>query len=102
EKPKKRRPTFQEVIEAVSRYYSVSVNDMIGPIRKHEILIPRQISMILGKKHLNLSYVSIGEVFSGRDHTTVMNAVSKIEDKMQNDHNLLREVHALEKELGLV
>jgi chromosomal replication initiator protein len=102
EKKEKRRPTFQEVIEAVSRYYSVSVQDMIGPKRNRDILLPRQIAMLLGKKYLNMSYVGIGEVFSSRDHTTVMNAVSKIEKKLLNDAQLLREVRAIEEEVGVV
>jgi len=102
EKPQKRAPTYQEVMEEVSRYYSVSVQDMIGASRVREILVPRQIAMMLGKRHMRMSYVRIGEVFSGRDHTTVMNAVSKIDKYMQNDPQLLREVHAIEKELGLV
>ncbi|MFH1670703.1 MAG: chromosomal replication initiator protein DnaA [Patescibacteria group bacterium] len=102
EKPAKRQPTFQEVMECVSRYYSVSLADMIGPSRVREILVPRQITMLLGKRHLRMSYVSLGEAFSGRDHTTVMNAVNKIEEKLQNDSRVLREVHAIERELGVV
>ncbi len=98
----KRAPTFQDVIECVSRYYSVSVQDMIGASRVREILLPRQIAMFLGKKHLRVSFVRIGELFSGRDHTTVMNAVEKIDEKMQNDPQLLREVRAIEQELGVV
>ncbi|MDD5103462.1 MAG: chromosomal replication initiator protein DnaA [Candidatus Peribacteraceae bacterium] len=100
--PPKRAPTFQDVLECVSRYYSVSVQDMIGASRVREILMPRQITMFLGKKHLRMSYVRLGEVFSGRDHTTVMNACQKIEGKMQNDPQLLREVRAMEQELGVV
>ncbi len=98
----KRSATFQDVLEAVSRYFSVSVQDMIGQSRVREILIPRQIAMYLCKKYLRISYVRSGELFSGRDHTTVMNAVEKIETKMQNDPQLLREVRALEKELDFV
>lgn len=98
----KRAPTFQDVLECVSRYFSVSVQDMIGASRVREILLPRQIAMFLGKKHLRMSYVRLGEAFSGRDHTTVMNAVQKIEEKMQNDPQLLREVRAMEQELGVV
>ncbi len=100
--PTKRAPTFQDTLESVSRYYSVSVQDMIGASRVKEILLPRQIVMYLGKKYLRISYVRLGELFSNRDHTTVMNAVEKIEDKLQNDPQLLREVRALEQELGLV
>lgn len=102
EAPPKRAPTFQDVLESVSRYYSVSVQDMLGASRVREILLPRQIAMFLGKKHLRMSYVRLGEVFSGRDHTTVMNACEKIDDKMQNDPQLLREVRAMEQELGVV
>lgn len=98
-KPAVRRATFQDTLEAVSRYYSVAPQEMIGASRVREILVPRQIVMFLSKKHLGMSHVRIGEAFSGRDHTTVMNAVSKIESKMQNDVQLLREVHALETEL---
>ncbi|MEK7590730.1 MAG: chromosomal replication initiator protein DnaA [Patescibacteria group bacterium] len=100
--PAKRAPTFQEVLEAVSRYYSVSVQDMIGASRVREILMPRQIVMFLGKKHLRISYVRLGELFSNRDHTTVMNAVDKIEKKLQNDPLLLRELRAIEQELNVV
>jgi len=97
----KRQPTFQEVLEAVSRYYSVSVQDMIGASRVREILIPRQIVMYLGKKHLRLSYVRLGELFSNRDHTTVMNACKKIDTNLQNDALLLREMRAIEQELKM-
>lgn len=100
--PPKRIATFQDVMEAVSRYYSVSVADMVGQSRVREILIPRQIAMFLCKKYIRMSYVRLGELFSGRDHTTVMNAVEKIESKQQNDQQLLREVRALEKELEFV
>lgn len=96
-----RNSTFQDVMEAVSRYYSVSINDMTGQSRIREILMPRQIAMYICKKHLSLTHVRLGELFSGRDHTTVMNAVEKIEKKIHNDSQLLREVRALENELGL-
>lgn len=97
----KRALTYQDIMEAVSRYYSVSVADMVGPSRVREILIPRQIAMTLGKKYLRMSYVRLGELFSGRDHTTVMNAIEKVESRMQNDPQLLREVRAIEQDLGV-
>ncbi len=97
-----RAATFQDTMEAVSRYYSVSVQDMIGSSRVREILIPRQIAMFLGRKHQRMSYVRLGEIFSNRDHTTVMNAVGKIEKRMHDDPQLLREVRAIEQELKVV
>jgi chromosomal replication initiator protein len=102
EVPAKRKATFEDVLEKVSSYYSVSVQEMIGSSRVREILMPRQIAMYLGKHGLQMSFVRLGEVFSHRDHTTVMNAVNKIKKQMQNDPQLLREVRALEKELDLV
>jgi chromosomal replication initiator protein len=99
--PAKRAATFQDTLEAVSRYYSVSIQDMIGSSRVREVLIPRQIVMYIGKRYLRMSYVRLGEAFSNRDHTTVMNAVEKIQRRMQSDPQILREVRALEQELGV-
>jgi chromosomal replication initiator protein len=98
----KRQASFQDLMEAVSRYYSVSVQDMLGNSRVREILVPRQIVMHLAKKYLRITYVRIGEIFGGKDHTTVINSCKKIEEHLQNDPQLLREVRALEKELDFV
>ncbi len=101
EQPERKRATFQDVMESVSRYYSVSIDDLIGKSRVREVLVPRQIAMFIGKKFLNISFVRLGESFGNRDHTTVMNAVEKIEKSMNSDANILREIHALTSELGL-
>jgi chromosomal replication initiator protein len=93
--------SFQDVLEGVSKFYSVSVPDMIGQSRVREVLVPRQIVMFLAKRYLRMSYVRLGESFSHRDHTTVMHAVDKIEKRMQEDAQLLREVRAIEREVGL-
>lgn len=93
--------SFQDLLEGVSRYYSVSVNDMLGESRVREILVPRQIVMYLGKKYLRMSYVRLGESFSNRDHTTVMHAVEKIEKKLEEDAQLVREIRTIEREVGL-
>lgn len=100
--PPKARVTFQDLLEGVSRYYSVSVQDMIGQSRVREVLIPRQIVMFMAKKYLQMSYVSLGQSFSNRDHTTVMHAVGKIENRLNEDAQLLREVRTIEREIGLV
>lgn len=102
ETPEARRATFQDILEAVSRYYSVSVQDMIGASRVREILIPRQIAMHLGKKYLQMSLANLGSAFSNRDHTTVMNACKKIEAMLQGNPQLLREVRAIAIEVGVV
>ena len=101
QKPDKKRATLQDVMEAVSKYYSISIDDIIGTSRVHEVLMPRQVAMYIGKKFLNISFVRLGETFGNRDHTTVMNACDKIEKSMSKDSNVLREVHTLTSELGL-
>jgi chromosomal replication initiator protein len=57
EKPAKRAISFQDIIEGVSRYYSVSVQEMVGTSRVREILVPRHIAMFLAKKHLNRGFM---------------------------------------------
>jgi chromosomal replication initiator protein len=93
--------SLQDVLEGVSRFYSVSVPDMLGESRVREILVPRQITMYLAKKYLRTSFVSLGATFGNRDHTTVMHAVEKIEKKLESDAQLQREVRTLEREVGL-
>ncbi len=94
--------TFQDLLEGVSRYYSVSVQDMLGQSRVREILMPRQIAMFMAKKYLRISFVRLGESFGNRDHTTVMHACDKIDGKLNEDAQLLREMRAIEKEVGIV
>ena len=101
ETKEQKRATFQDVMESVSRYYSVSIDDLIGKSRVREVLIPRQVAMFIGKKFLNISFVRLGESFGNRDHTTVMNSVGKIDRTLNSDSNVLREIHALTSELGL-
>lgn len=101
EKPERKKATLQDVMEAVSTYFSVSIDDLVGTSRVSEVLVPRQIAMFIGKQYLGVSFVRLGETFGNRDHTTVMNACKKIERKMQSDHNVLREVQTLTSELGL-
>lgn len=97
----KQAVSFEELLEGVSRYYSVSVNDMLGASRVREIVVPRQIVMYLGKKFLRMSYVRLGESFSNRDHTTVMHSVVKIGKKLEEDPQLMREIRTIEREVGL-
>ncbi len=97
-----KRVTMQDIMEEVSRYYSVSVADMLSGSRVREILVPRQIAMYMGKKHLSMSFVRLGEAFGNRDHTTVMNAIEKIEQRLRHDPQLMREIRAMEKEVKLV
>jgi chromosomal replication initiator protein len=102
DEPRERKLTTEELVEGVSGYYGVSYNDVIGTARKRDFMIPRQVSMFLLKKHQKKSFQSIGEFFSGRDHTSVMHAVKKIEKKRKDNPEFWREMNTIEKELRLV
>ncbi len=96
-----RAPRFQDVLEGVSRYYAISLQDILGGSRVREVMIPRQIAMYIGKKRMRMSFVQLGELFSGRDHSTVLHSVRKIDEQIQHDPQLLREIRTIEREAGM-
>jgi len=101
EQPTQRAARLEDILESVSKYYSVPIQDMIGTSRIRNVLIPRQIAMYIGKKYLNVSLVQLGERFSNRDHSTVLHAINKIEKTVQKDPNMLREISTIEKDVGV-
>ncbi len=91
---------LEDVVDIVSKYFSLTKSDLIGENRKKEVMVPRQISMYLIREILAQSYESIGDCFGGRNHTTVMHACNKMENQMKIDQKLQRDINALKKELG--
>src|SRR5207248_761904 len=82
-----------QIIEAVSRFYDVSLDDMRGPKRQKEIVKPRQLAMFLLREEASLSYPKIGRELGGRDHTTVIHAVEKIANQSEIDEPLRHELN---------
>lgn len=76
---KKRVTSVKKIAEMVAEFYNINMEDLIKQSRKKEYVKPRQIAMYLIRKELDNSFPSIGEFFGGRDHTTVMHAVDKIQ-----------------------
>lgn len=99
ETPPQKAVLMQDIMEAVSSFYSISIQEMIDTSRVREILVARQVAMYLAKKHVHMSYQNIGKAFSGRDHSTVLHACNKIEKMVNKDSDFLREVRAVEAEL---
>lgn len=81
------RLTVERIIQTVANYYSVSVKEMKGTARKRSIATPRHVAMYLAKTLTEASYPTLGERFGGRDHTTVLSAVQKIERLCRADQN---------------
>ena len=74
--------TSELIMQTVSDYYGLSMDDMTGPTRKREITVPRQIAMYLTREMTGMSLPQIGTVFGGRDHTTVLHSCKTVEANM--------------------
>ncbi|MGB3509145.1 MAG: chromosomal replication initiator protein DnaA [Microcoleaceae cyanobacterium] len=92
----------EAVIKAVSEVYNVSMEDLKGSSRKREISLPRQVGMYLMRQHTALSLPKIGEVFGGKDHTTVIYSCDKIAQLQNSDLNLAQTVRQLSDRINFV
>lgn len=73
-----RQLTAQMIMEVVARYYNVTVNEILSNRRSKDITVPRQVAMYLCRFVLNMTFPKIGDVFGGKDHTTVIHACNKV------------------------
>jgi len=94
-----RQISVENIQKTVADFYSIKVADMYSKKRPANIARPRQIAMYLAKELTQKSLPEIGELFGGRDHTTVLHAVRKIADERSKDAQLNHELHVLEQTL---
>jgi chromosomal replication initiator protein len=92
-----KRLTIEEIQRKVAEHYNVRLSDMIGPKRMRTIARPRQVAMYLSKQMTSRSLPEIGRRFGGRDHTTIMHGVRKIEELMAADGQLADDVQLLKR-----
>ncbi len=85
--------------EIVADHFNIRIEDIQGSKKPKNIAFPRQVSMYLCRKLLDISLPKIGESFGGRDHTTVIHAISKIEKQLEIDTALQSTILQLEKEI---
>ncbi|WP_374140839.1 chromosomal replication initiator protein DnaA [Leptotrichia hongkongensis] len=93
--------TAKKVIEMISAQYGVSVTDMKSKKRQKKIVETRQIAMYLLKNNdeLDLSLTAIGGLFGGKDHSTVISSIRKIDKKTKEDVAFKKEIEALNKKI---
>lgn len=91
--------TIEQIQKHVSGFFNLSIQDMRSAKRQKIVSHPRQIAMYLSRKHTGSSYPEIGQKFGGKDHTTIIHAVEKIERLLLEDTKLRHTVEALEKNL---
>jgi chromosomal replication initiator protein len=94
-----RRITVDEIQKTVADHFSLKQADLLSERRTRAVARPRQIAMWLCKQHTTRSYPDIGRRFGGRDHTTVLHGVRKIEELMPQDDQIARDVEALTRKL---
>ncbi len=94
-----KRVKIEDIQRIVARQYNVSRSDLLSSRRTANVVRPRQVAMYLAKTLTLRSLPEIGRRFGGRDHTTVLHAVRKIEALQTNDAALASEIDALKRQL---
>ncbi len=78
----------EEVVQKVSDYYNVKIEDITGKTKLKEIALPRQVIMYILREDYNIPLTAIGEKIGGRNHTTVMHSYGKIKEDLKTDQKL--------------
>ncbi len=94
-----RKITVEEIQRKVSEHYNIRLSDMLGPKRLRSYARPRQVAMYLCKQMTSRSLPEIGRRFGGRDHTTVMHGVRRIEELKVSDSQIAEDVELLSRAL---
>jgi chromosomal replication initiator protein len=94
-----RRVTIEEIQKRVSAHFNVRIADMHSARRARAVARPRQVAMYLSKQLTSRSLPEIGRKFGGRDHTTVMHAVRKVEELKSTDSSFAEDVELLRRML---
>jgi chromosomal replication initiator protein len=88
----------ERIRETVARRWRVQAEALASKRRTRDLMVPRQVAMYLIKETLDTSLVRIGELFGGRDHSTVIHSIRKVEDQMESDPVFREQVDAARAE----
>jgi len=88
-----------EVVAAVSKYYSIGKRDLLGTSRSRPIARPRQVLMYLLRREIELPLQEVGRLIGGRDHTTIMHGVEKITHLAKDDVNIRADIRGIKEML---
>ncbi len=87
--------TFEGIIKVVAEHYNIKADELFNKKRTQNIAFPRQVAMYLCRELADLSYPRIGELFGGRDHTTVIHAYEKISNQKSSNLSLQTELQEI-------
>jgi chromosomal replication initiator protein len=94
-----RELSVEEIIKRVSAHFNIKISDIKSAKRLKAVVLPRQIAMYLSRQLTPSSYPEIGDRFGGKDHSTIIHAIRKIEKLMIEDFQLRTTIENLKKEL---
>ncbi len=94
-----RKLSIEDIQRKVAEHYNIKLADLVGQKRVRTIARPRQVAMYLAKQMTTRSLPEIGRRFGGRDHTTIMHGVRKIEELCAEDHGMAEDVQLLRRAL---
>ena len=89
----------QKIINVVSDYYNLAPGQLVGKTRTGQIALARHVAMYLIRINIDIPLTKIGAMFGGRDHTTVMNGITKVEEMLKADESLKAAINDLQKTL---
>ena len=93
-------PTMADVLRVTARHFGLEAEDLTSKGRRQELVAPRQIAMYLIRSLTSHSFPEIGEFFGGRDHSTVLYAAKKIQDRLDDDADLEKTVADIRSQLS--
>ncbi len=96
---KNREISVEDIQKTVSSHYNIKISDLKSPKRLKAFVLPRQIAMYLARQLTTSSYPEIGERFGGKDHSTIIHAIKKIEAKMEDDFQLRATINGFKNSL---
>jgi len=89
----------EDILKAVAEYYNLKPEEIRGAGRRKEVVIPRQIAMYLIREMTHASLPEIGQFFDGRDHTTVLYAIQKIQESLDTDPGFQQAIKVIKERL---
>ncbi len=94
-------PTYsaKKIIKTTASYWGIKVKDILGKTRQSKIATARQIAMYLCRQELSLPYTRIGRIFGGKDHSTVIHSVEKINQMFKTNNNIRQAIISIRSNL---
>jgi chromosomal replication initiator protein len=91
--------TPKQVVERTAKHFSIAIDEILGPKRDKDIVVPRQIAMYLLRSELHLSFPKVARELGRKDHTTAIHSVEKIEKNLSLDQSMRQHVNEIKERL---